>query len=316
MKKASCGLTAWLLGFMLLISVNAEVAAQPNQDQVLAQQYLQKEEYDKAGQLFQKLYNKNITSQYFYESLFKCKFALREFEDLKKLVEKRLKKFPDKLTCYVDLARIEKEYGKEDNASKLYEEAISKLMASESQIRQLANRFMQMREYENSLKTYVEGRRLMKSDELYLLETANLYNQLGEVDKAINDYLNFVEQRPGQVQFVKNTLQRSLDQDNYYKGMQTQLLSRIQKNSSEIVLHELLIWLYIQRKNFDGAFIQVRALDKRLKENGKRALDLANAALKEEAYDAAIDAYSYVAEKGKTNPYYLNSKNNWLKPLG
>ena len=304
-----------LLGIVYLFFINAELAAQPNQDQVLAQQYLQKEEYVKAGQLFQKLYNKNITSQYFYESLFKCKFALHEFEELKKLVEKRLKKFPVKLTCYIDLARIEKEFGNEDNAQNLYDQAISKLTANESQIRQLANRFMQIRDYENSLKTYQEGRKLMKSDQLYLLETANLYNQLGEVDNAITSYLEFVEQRPSQVQFVKNTLQRSLDQQNYYSGMQTQLLRRIQKNSSEIVLHELLVWLYIQHKNFDAAFIQVRALDKRLKEDGKRALDLANAAMKEEEYDAAIDAYQYVAEKGKNNPYYLNAKRQLVETL-
>ena len=128
-----------LWGIVYLVFINAELAAQPNQDQVLAQQYLQKEEYVKAGQLFQKLYNKNITSQYFYESLFKCKFALHEFEELKKLVEKRLKKFPVKLTCYIDLARIEKEFGNEDNAQNLYDQAISKLTANESQIRQLAD---------------------------------------------------------------------------------------------------------------------------------------------------------------------------------
>ena len=140
------GLVVTLLCFTSLKPFESN--AQPNQDQVLAQQYMQKEEYDKAAQLFQKLYNKNITSQYFYQSLFKCKFALRQFDELKKLVEKRLKKFPDKLTCHVDLGKIESEFGAEEKAQKHYKEAISRLTANESQIRQLANAFMQIRDYE------------------------------------------------------------------------------------------------------------------------------------------------------------------------
>ncbi len=307
------GLVVTLLCFTSLKPFESN--AQPNQDQVLAQQYMQKEEYDKAAQLFQKLYNKNITSQYFYQSLFKCKFALRQFDELKKLVEKRLKKFPDKLTCHVDLGKIESEFGAEEKAQKHYKEAISRLTANESQIRQLANAFMQIRDYELALETYQSGRKLMKKDQLYLLEMANLHNQLGQVDEAITSYLDLVESKPSQVQFVKNTLQRSLDKSNYYSKMQTQLLTRIQKNSSEIILHELLVWLYIQHKNFTAAFIQVKALDRRLKEDGKRAIELANAALKEEFYDDAIAAFQYVVEKGKTNRYYLKARQQLVETL-
>ena len=73
-----------------------------------------------------------------------------------------------------------------------------------------------------------------------------------------------------------------------------------------------MIWDYIQLKDFDGAFIQAKALDKRNKENGERVFDLAEIAKIEGAYDNAIEGYNYIIAKGKNFPYYFSSKNGIL----
>ena len=65
----------------------------------------------------------------------------------------------------------------------------------------------------------------------------------------------------------------------------------------------MLTWVFIQRKDYKNAFRQVRALDRRLKENGGRIFRLAEIAANDKDYDAAIDAFNYlVEEKGRGIP--------------
>ena len=94
--------------------------------------------------------------------------------------------------------------------------------------------------------------------------------------------------------------------------MQEKLFQRIQKGNNEILYTELLIWDYIQLKDFEGAFIQTKALDKRNKENGERVYELAETARLESEYDAAIDGFNYIISKGDSYPYYFSSKNGIL----
>ncbi len=56
----------------------------------------------------------------------------------------------------------------------------------------------------------------------------------------------------------------------------------------------MLIWYFIQRKDFASAFQQVKALDKRNREDGQRVFQFAQSAFDEGNYDAALTAYQYI----------------------
>ncbi|WP_460880267.1 hypothetical protein [Pontibacter rugosus] len=47
---------------------------------------------------------------------------------------------------------------------------------------------------------------------------------------------------------------------------------------------EMLIWLYIQRKDFYSALMQARAVDKRTRSGGTRVMDLGGISLKNKDY--------------------------------
>jgi len=70
----------------------------------------------------------------------------------------------------------------------------------------------------------------------------------------------------------------------------------------------MLIWYYLQRKEFNKALFQEIAIDKRINSNGKRILDLAETAKSNEDFETAIRAYDYIIEKGKNRAYYINCK--------
>ena len=59
-----------------------------------------------------------------------------------------------------------------------------------------------------------------------------------------------------------------------------------------------------QQKDFDGAFTQSKALDKREKEDGRRIYDLGKLCVSNENYIVAQKCFQYLIDKGEQQPYY------------
>jgi len=66
--------------------------------------------------------------------------------------------------------------------------------------------------------------------------------------------------------------------------------------------------MQLQLKDYEGAFIQDKALDRRKNEGGARVMGLANLFAQSEQYDLASKAYQYVIDKGSENYYYVNAR--------
>jgi outer membrane protein assembly factor BamD (BamD/ComL family) len=134
----------------------------------------------------------------------------------------------------------------------------------------------------------------------------------------INEYLDLLENDESYIQSVQNMLQTSFGSEADVKQnelLRTELLKRISKHADKTILSELLIWMQIQQKDFEGAFLQAKALDKRKREEGGRLMDLAKLALQNENYDVAVKSYQYVIEKGSSNYFYTSARMDLLDAL-
>ncbi len=289
--------------------------AQPGQDHMLAQQYYQNGEYDKAAELYASLWDKNQGSNYYYRQYMYCLVALKDFDEAEKVVKKMVKKNSGQIFYSVDLGYVYIQEGENDKAVEEFDKVIDELPADESMIRSVANTFITYREADYAIETYTKGSRLMNDPYRFSFELAGLYEQVNDPEGTVSSYLDYLAVRPETVQGVKNSMTRLLDKSDYVAELQKQLYARIQKDESLTLYPELLIWLFIQKKDFASAFIQVKALDKRLKENGNRVMDLARAAAAEGFYDDAISAYEYVIKKGDDQPFFLPAKQEQLNTL-
>ena len=70
----------------------------------------------------------------------------------------------------------------------------------------------------------------------------------------------------------------------------------------------MLIWLFLQNKNFSAAFVQVVALDKRLRNMGARVMELGKMAIENESFEEARKCFYYVIELGIEAPYYFEAE--------
>ncbi len=286
------------------------VTATAQTDANLAQQYMSNGEYDKAADLYKKLFTENQNG--YYKEYYKCLLVLQDFKEIDRIIDKQMKKNPNNLTYYVDKGVALEKQGNTKEAQKAYETAIQKIELNRSQAVQLANAFIGQDNLDMAIKTYLQAKKIIR-DYAFNYELAGLYHRSGQFETSIEMYLDYyVENDENAFTRTTSALRQMLDEENDHTLLQEKLFARIQDGKNELKYTELLIWDYVQLKDFDGAFIQAKALDKRNKENGERVFELAETARTEGAYDAAISGYDYIISKGRDFPFYFNAKNGVL----
>lgn len=296
----------------LFMAMMVPIAAQTGDEHNLAIQYYRNGEYDKAAELFEKLYKKQGNTDYYYRYYYNCLIQLQDFKTLERVVKKEIKDNPTDPTYKVDMGYVISQQGNVTSAYAMYEEAIKSLGASRAEVVRLANAFNNVREYDFAVKAYEQGRKLVK-DYAFSYEIAGQYRAIGNASKMLQHYLDHLVVQPQQTQNIQSLIISNIEDDEVYTEFQRILFDRIQKSPETILYNEMLIWLYLQRKDYSSAFIQSRALDKRLNEQGERIFSLSQSALAEKQYDAALKALQYLQEKGQGSPYFYYAREQQLK---
>lgn len=298
-----------LLTFIVSFS-DSKLIAQKNNDGKLASQYYNNKDYSKAVIYYQKLFDRSKSPAY-YIRILNCFIQLEEFKNGEKLIKRQLKSNTDQLHYYTDLGNLYEVSNKTSKSKQAFEKGLKLLSPNNQQIIELANGYLKYKKLDYAILTYKKGRKLLKGTYPFNFELAQVYLAQGNTEAMLNEYLALLDYQESYIQSVQNALQTSLVSDGEVSDgglLKSLLIRRIQKNSDKKVFSEMLIWVYIQEKNFAGAFIQAKALDKRQKEMGKRIMALANLSVENKAYETAIKCYEYIIEKGDENYYYIGAK--------
>ncbi len=283
-----------------------------SQENKLAQQYFSNGEYEKAATLYDKLFKKNGNNDYYFNKYTECLINLEQYDECENVIKKQLKKNPKKIQLYVTYGNLFERQYKEDEAKEQYQLAIKKLTNDRSAINRLASAFTALTKYDLSIETYERGSKLLKDKNIFAYNLGDLYRRKGDNVKMLENYLNSLDNNPSRLNSIQTIFQRYLVEDDYLE-LQTQLYERIQTNEEAVHFPELLTWVFIQKKDYKNALRQVKALDRKLKENGGRVYRIAEIAQNAKDYDAAIEAYDYItSEKGETSSFYIESKREAL----
>jgi tetratricopeptide (TPR) repeat protein len=177
----------------------------------------------------------------------------------------------------------------------------------------MANAFTNMGNDQYAIRTYERARDLLRNPYLYGSPLARLYAKNGDVDKSVNALLDGAPGQPGGIEEVKTTLLEMLGTDaKKQQQAQKAIVKRINAQPESAYYADLLTWLYTQRGDWEGALIQIQALDERNREGGQRMLEFSREAQKQSQYDIAVKALDAVIEKGNTMPFYAAAKTEKL----
>ena len=283
----------------------------------LARQAKTNGENKKAIDYFEELYSKTNSESY-YNELFQLYGTEKDYSAAEKIVKKRIKKFPKRTSYIVDRGHLYELQGNKKEAEKYYSEALSKTGNRPQDIKQTANKFIQYSVFSYAEKAYLKGRKSSTSKIAFRFELANIYARQGKTMEMVDEYLDILAYNRSHIQTVQNIFQRVINPDpdgSQKELLNDKLLRRIQKDPDQDVFSELLIWLYIQDKNFNGAFVQAKALDRRSGELGKRLFSLGQLSFSNQNYDVAEKSYQYITTIGDKSPYFLQAKMKLVEVL-
>ncbi|KLT66283.1 tetratricopeptide repeat protein [Pedobacter sp. BMA] len=302
-----------ILIFFLLASLgtNAQVFRQNQQiaqdDVSLAIQYYQDGDYEKAALLLEKLLDRPNNEGYF-DIYFNALLKLKRYDVAEKLVKKLIRQNPANDGYDIALGKLYQEKGDVQAASKIFNEAISKLPKEEFKIRNLANNFYRFENYDLAIQAFKQGRKILGNEQAFTFELLNIYRFRKDKSMLMQEYLDVLETMPQVLPQAEAVLSSVFEDKADYQTFQTAILRKVQKSPDAEVFIQLLTWNFIQQREFDMALRQLIAFDKRTKGSGETLFNSTYIFVDNKAYETAIKAYEYLLTKGKDSPFYLPSQ--------
>ena len=272
----------------------------------LAIQYYEQKQFEKANIYFDELFNKSAENwfSYYYKSL----LAIKDYSKAEKITKKFLKEDKNNTFLYVRLGQIYKLQNNEKKEKEFYDKAIKDLIAFPPYVQNLATAFLEAGQYTYALDSYQKGRNATP-EYPYYFERAEVFKAMNDLKAMINELLDAIDFKESDIQLVKINLQNSLGYNEETGGFKNPLLKeelqkRIQKNPDKIAFIEFLIFVQLQQKDFYGAFIQSKSLDKRLNEDGQRMYELAKLFVTNKQWSVSKQCFDYIILKGPSNLFF------------
>lgn len=272
----------------------------------LAIQYYEQKQFEKANIYFDELFNRSAENwfSYYYKSL----LAIKDYSKAEKITKKFLKEDKNNTFLYVRLGQIYKLQNNEKKEKEFYDKAIKDLIAFPPYVQNLATAFVEVGQYNYALDSYKKGRNATP-EYPYYFERAEVFKAMNDLKAMINELLDAIDFKESDIQLVKINLQNSLGYNEETGGFKNPLLKeelqkRIQKNPDKIAFIEFLIFVQLQQKDFYGAFIQSKSLDKRLNEDGQRMYELAKLFVTNKQWSVSKQCFDYIILKGPSNLFF------------
>ena len=286
------------------------LSAQTETDIQLAQHYFINGEFDKATSYYEKLYSSQSTKIYFTRYL-ECLVQIKDFKTAEKTIKKYISQNKNDMEIQVVLGQFYEDIDEPQKSAKVYEELLSVVSADPGEIINLFQLFVGKRKFDLAKKVLDKGK---KNAPYYPFnfQYADLYSLTGNNRLMIEEYINYLILQPSMFESIQNAISSRIDLSKSdgkdYLILKEILLQKIQADNSNFIYSEMLIWLFVQNKNFSSAFTQVVALDKRLQGDGYRVLDLGNICLENKSYDIARNCFNYIISLGSDNQYFIEGQ--------
>ncbi len=292
----------------LFICVSSIVQAQDQNEIQIANEYLLKGEKEKALAVYQMLVKNQDNVALIHNNYFNLLLDLGKFKEAEDYVEKVIRKNGNQLSYRLDLGIVYFRAGDLQKADRYVKAFIRSSAEDAFRLKSISDYLAAHNLIDYALYALQQARESSHNSNLFILEMANLYRLEGKRDEMVEEYLNYVTQTPGNINYIKNLLQVLLAKPEELESLEKLLYDRVQKNADVEVYSDLLIWVNLQQKNFYGAFVQARAYDKRFRKEMSKTLEIAQIALSNKDFENADKSFSYVVREFGNTPNYLPAR--------
>ena len=304
-----------------IVSVSSFFSQVSTIDFQLAKKYYLDSDYEKAALYYEKIFKESEHRLKIYENYKSTFIELNKFKEAEKLIKTLIKENPNKLKFLVDLGVIYGLVDRSDKKNQVFDKAIEQIIKETSYDNafDLGLAFEKIGNLEKALEVYLnfESKNLLNPFAFHS-KIALIYNKTGQTNKMINTFFEMLDFNNKFLQNVQNGLVNSIDFQNNLKEkeiLRQSIIEKIQANPKKIVYIELLAWFYMLNNDYENAYTQIKALDKKLNKNGSKLLELGNTALNNQDFKVAIKCFDDVDLKSNSLEYKFEAKNKKLFAL-
>lgn len=280
-------------------------------DEQLANYYYGIGDCEKALPYLEKVYENN-SSKFLFNRLIDCSRNQRSDKDIIKLFKNQISIYPFEYDYQVMLGMEYEAQNDIKNANKTYDQLIEDMQPYHSEIVKVQKAFSVQGKHDLALKVLEKGRSVIIGNYPLNIQFAEVYGDLGRTEEMIDEYIGLIDYQSSMLATIQRVMPRMVnfedDQSESFVYLKNSLLKRIQKDPNNVAYTDMLIWTYVQNKNFEGAFIQAKALDKRISKDGREVFELAELAASNQSFEVARKAFKYVVELGMDFPYYYSAE--------
>ena len=284
--------------FLILIAFTNIIYTQ--NDYLLGENYYREGEYEKATQIFTKLYSKNPFNTSYLSRLISCYQETDQFLKAERLLKSIIKKNPKQGFLYVYLGYNYERQKQKELAQDNYNLALKSLNKSTSFGGIIGRIFKDYNLLDNSILAYEKAMSQNKNVN-YSFQIAQIYGEKGDFKKMFEAYINLVDKTETYLNLVKRYTGKYLtdDAENEINILFRKTLLRKSASNPKDIWNELLSWLFIQQKDYGKALTQEKALYQRSPADLGAIFDLGKIAFENKNYEEAKECFNFINQTTK-----------------
>ena len=265
---------------------------------LLGESYYREGEYEKATQVYKKLFSKSPFNTAYLSRLISCYQETNQYLEAEKLLKSKIKKNPEQGFFYVYLGYNYERQQLKELAEKNYKLALSSLDKSVAYGGITGRTFKDYNLLDNAILAY---EKVMEENENsnYGFQIAQIYGEKGDFKKMFESYINLVDKTESYVSLVQRytSLYITDDSENEANILFRKTLLRKSASKPKDIWNRLLSWLFTQQKDYGKAFIQEKALYQRDSNSLNAIYSLGKIAFDNKNYDEAKECFDFITLK-------------------
>lgn len=285
-----------LIIFILILLANFESYAQ---DQIIARQYFEEGNFEKAVVYYERFYKNNPHNSGVIVPLVETYQQLERYKEAEALLLDAAKGDKVNPVIYVEVGYNYHLMGNDNKANTYYDKAISLIDNNPNYAYILGRTFRSKTLLDQAISSYKKAMQL--NDQLnFNYDLATIYGERGEVELMYTMFLELIKKSPNLAPTIKRNLNRFVTEDPESENniLFKKTLLRKTQSDPDVLWNEMLSWMFVQQKDYRNAFVQQKAVYKRSQASSlQNIVDLGVLALEYKDEDTARAIYEFVIEQ-------------------
>jgi tetratricopeptide (TPR) repeat protein len=288
----------FVLLILLTISSLSFSQEEDQNDFFLADTYYRQGEFEKATQIFKKLYDKSPFNTTYLSKLITCYQESNNFKTAEDLLKNRIKQDASKVYLYVFLGYNYERQQQQELAASNYQKAINSLDKNPEYSNTIGNLFKFYNLLDNAILAFEKAMQ-QNPNANYNFQIAQIYGEKGDYQRMFESYLELIDKNESYLSLVQRYASQYItdDSENETNILFKKALLRKSVSNAKDEWNILLSWLFAQQKEYGKALIQEKALYNRNAFDLAEIFSLGKLAFDNKDFETAELCFDFISEK-------------------